>query len=88
MPFIILITIVLIEHLPENNKVGSRSTFDNIVGSFQVIQIKSDDKKGHNSFKRATKQEVAKKFGRVFLPVVQVIFVLSYAGVACKLYSQ
>ena len=72
MPFIILILLVLIEHLPARSN---------------VICVKSPDRgkvRSNKPYKWAT---LAKTTGRVYLPCFQVTFVVIYSFLAFAKYN-
>ena len=90
MPFIILLIIVLIEHLPEDSTVTVAFLFFLFqINSLliKVIRVSNGGKDNEQPprQKKSTRDFIS-KFARVFLPLFQLMFVVGYSVVATKLY--
>ena len=86
MPFFILIVIFLIEHLPENSQVKKYLEFISffVTNIFQILHCSSNEKTLRCN--PLSQKEKAEKFGKVYLPIIQAVFVIAYAVVAVILY--
>ena len=89
MPFIILIVIVLIEHLPEESKVmeTKHESKKHKLLPIKILHLITPDPV-KTTKTRVFGQAAWKKFGRVFLPIIQLVFAIIYAVVAFILYIQ
>ena len=68
--FVIIILLVLIEHLPEGNNLV-------FVENTKNAEIQS---------KKVSAKDATKLFAQKVLPIFEIVFIFSYAIVACVLY--